>query len=143
MKQNCPKCNHKSLRYRSMSEDYICDHTSCEAIFNENLEEMHVSGKRVIKDKKGNYYKVEIEKEPGIMRHIKTYFLEPNKTTLRGEYKKLRNDSECKYPERLSCNYGTGFDRCEFMKYEEYWRCKYDKKVEAMKQDLLKNLKNK
>ncbi len=126
MKQNCPKCNHKSLRYRSTTEDYICDHTSCEAIFNENLEEMHVRGKRVIKDKYGNYYKVETEKESRIIRQIRTYFLEPDKTTLRGEYKKLREDSDCKYPHRLSCNYGIGFRRCEFMEFGGSfgdWKC--------------------
>lgn len=130
MKQYCPKCNHKSLRYRSTTNDYICDYTSCESIFNENLEELHVKGKRVIKDKYGNYYKVEIEKKPEIIRQIKTYFLEPNKTTLRGEYRKFKENSNCKYPERLSCNYGTGFERCEFMQYEGSlgnWSCSYNK----------------
>lgn len=130
MKKICPKCNHKSLRHRSTMKDYICDHSSCEAIFNEDLEELHVRGKRVITDKKGNYYKVETEKESGIIRHIKTYFLEPNKTTLRGEFSKFKKDSECKYPERLSCNYGTGFKRCEFMEYGGSlgnWKCNYNK----------------
>jgi len=130
VKKYCPKCNHKSLRFRSTTKDYICDHTSCEAIFNENLEEMHVRGKRFIKDKYGNYFKVEIEKEPGIIRHTKIYFLEPNKTTLRGEYSKLRKNSECECPERLSCNSGPGFKRCEFMQYEGSlgnWSCSYNK----------------
>lgn len=131
-KKTCPKCNHNSLRYRSTMNDYICDHHSCEAIFNENLEELHVKGKRIIKDKNGNYYKVEIEKEPGIIRQIKTYFLEPNKTTLRGEYRKFRYGSDCKYPERSSCNYGTGFERCKYMKYGGSlgnWKCTYNKEL--------------
>jgi hypothetical protein len=95
---------------------------------------MHVRGKRIIKDKYGNYYKVETEKELGIIRHIKTYFLEPNKTTLRGEYRKFREDSECKYSERLSCNYGVGYKRCEFMEYKGSfgdWRCNYNKSIDS------------
>jgi len=133
MKKICPKCNHKSLRHRSTTNDNICDYISCEAIFDENLKELHVKGKGVIKDSFGNYYKIEIEKESGIIKQIKTYFLEPKKTTLRGDYKKLRDDSNCKYPNRLSCNYGIGFGRCEFMEYEDSigdWRCNYNKNIE-------------
>ena len=44
------------------------------------------------------------------------YLLEPGKTTLRGEHSKLADEPKCVHPERLSCDYGTGFDRCEFMK---------------------------
>jgi len=129
-KKICPNCNHKSLRYRSTTKDYICDHSSCEVIFNENLQEVHVKGKGIIRDENGNYYKIKIEKELGIIRHIKTYFLEPDKTTLRGKYEKLRKDSDCKFPERLSCNYGIGFKRCEYMEYEGSfgnWKCTYNK----------------
>lgn len=129
----CPKCNHKSLRYRSTTNDYICDNYSCRAIFNENLEEAPIKGPNAIRDKNGNYYKVKIEKEPGIIRYIKTYFLEPDKTTLRGEYEKFRKDSDCKYPERLSCNHGIGFERCEYMEYGGsigYWKCTYIKRSE-------------
>lgn len=126
----CPNCNHKSLRFRTTTNDYICDHSSCNAIFNENLEMVHVKGKDVRRDENGNYYKIKTEKELGIIRQIKTYFLEPNKTTLRGEYEKFRKDSDCKYPERLSCNYGIGFERCEYMKYGGTlgnWKCTYNK----------------
>lgn len=133
MNKICPKCNRKSLRYRSTLEDYICNHSSCEAIFNKNLQEMHIKGKRVIKDRFGNYYKVETIKELRIITHIKTYFLEPNKTTLRGEFSKFKEDSECKYPERLSCNYGIGFKRCEFMEYGSSlgnWKCNYNRESE-------------
>lgn len=89
---------------------------------------MHVKGKFIIKDKNGNYYKVEIEKESGIIKHTKIYFLEPGKTTLRGDYPKFRKDSHCKYPERLSCNHEIGAKRCEFMKFGGSlgdWRCTY------------------
>ncbi len=133
-KKTCPKCNHKSLRYRSTTTDYICDHNSCEAIFNENLKEVHVKGKGIIRDKNGNYYKIKIEKELGIIRHIKTYFLETDRTTLRGGYEKFRKDSDCKYPERLSCNYGIGFKRCEYMEYEGSfgnWKCTYNKNLKT------------
>jgi hypothetical protein len=52
------------------------------------------------------------------------YLLEDGKTTLRGEYSKLANPPKCVHPERLSCNYGLGFERCEFMHHAEgYWVC--------------------
>ncbi len=124
----CPKCNHKSLRFRSTTKEYVCSHNSCKAVFDENIKEAHV--KDAIRDKNGNYYKIKIEKKPGIIRQIKTYFLEPDKTTLRGEYSKLKIDSECKFPERLSCNSGMGFERCKYMEYGGclgYWKCTYSK----------------
>ena len=56
------------------------------------------------------------------------YVLEEGKTTLRGEHPKLASPPKCVHPERLSCNYGDGFDRCEFMKYfgegfGGHWAC--------------------
>ncbi len=51
------------------------------------------------------------------------------KTTLKGEYPKLNNDSNCKFPDRLSCNSGVGFRRCEFMEYGGSlgnWKCTYE-----------------
>jgi len=52
------------------------------------------------------------------------YVLEPGATTLRGEYPKLAAAPQCVRPERLSCNYGDGFERCEFMKYVSgSWVC--------------------
>jgi hypothetical protein len=52
------------------------------------------------------------------------YLLEEGKTTLRGEYAKLADHSQCVYPTRLSCNYGEGFERCEYMKYVNgRWEC--------------------
>lgn len=52
------------------------------------------------------------------------YILEAGKITLRGEYPKLADLPQCLHPERLSCNYGDGFERCEFMKYADgRWIC--------------------
>lgn len=124
----CPKCNHKSLRFRSSTKEYVCGYVTCKAVFDENMKEPPV--KDALKDSYGNYYKVEIETEPGIIREITTYHLEPGKTTLKGEYPKLNNDSNCKFPDRLSCNSGIGFRRCEFMEYGGslgYWKCTYKK----------------
>jgi len=54
------------------------------------------------------------------------YILESGKTTLRGEHKKLEESPKCVHPERLSCNHGEGFKRCEFMKCVRMgnWVCK-------------------
>ena len=79
-------------------------------------------------DKFGNTYKIEIKKDKDKIVIIKTYLLEEGKTTLKGEYLKLKHNSECKYPKRLSCNYGDGFERCEFMEYDNsinMWVCKF------------------
>ena len=50
-------------------------------------------------------------------------------------YPKLNDDKNCKYPERKDCNYGEGYDRCEYMKYDNSesifsptrWKCMYKK----------------
>lgn len=43
-------------------------------------------------------------------------------TTLRGEHPKLKTN--CIHPDRLDCNYGIGYERCERMKYQEgHWIC--------------------
>ena len=53
------------------------------------------------------------------------YLLEPGKTTLRGEHPKLAAYPKCTHPERLSCNYGEGFRRCEHMDYTGgTWSCR-------------------
>jgi hypothetical protein len=53
------------------------------------------------------------------------YILEPGKATLRGEFPKLATPPKCAHPERLSCNYGDGFSRCEYMHYiDAKWICK-------------------
>jgi hypothetical protein len=52
------------------------------------------------------------------------YLLEDGKSTLRGEYPKIAEPPKWVHPERLSYNYGDGFDRCEFMKHENgSWIC--------------------
>jgi len=127
-KEKCPKCGRISLRYRSINNDYICDRIECQAIFDKNLREMHIKGTGFIRDNNGNYYKVETKKENRKIFYTKIYFLEPEKTTLRGEYPKLRKDVNCKFPNRLSCNHEIGSKRCKYMKYERSsnnWICIY------------------
>ena len=52
------------------------------------------------------------------------YLLEPGKTTPRGEHPKLAGEGKCVRPERFSCNFGEGFQRCAFMKYDAgRWTC--------------------
>jgi len=52
------------------------------------------------------------------------YILEKGKITLRGEHPKLAEPPKCVHPERLSCNYGDGFERCESMKHADgRWVC--------------------
>jgi hypothetical protein len=84
------------------------------------------------KDSFGNKFKESVEIKDGKLRIVKEFLLEEGKTTTRGQYPKLADDKKCKHPERLSCNYGEGFKRCEFMKYFtiEYsmngtWKCTY------------------
>jgi len=68
--------------------------------------------------------KQEIEIRDGKLIISYQYLLESGKITLRGEYPKLENPPKCLHPERLSCNYGDGFDRCELMKYSSgKWVC--------------------
>jgi hypothetical protein len=56
------------------------------------------------------------------------YILETGATTLRGEHPKLAKPPNCVHPERLSCNSGDGFTRCEFMKYVNgHWLCESKK----------------
>lgn len=45
------------------------------------------------------------------------------KTTTKGEYPKLAEDVICEFPERANCNYGDFFNRCEYMKYVNGWKC--------------------
>lgn len=52
------------------------------------------------------------------------YLLEAGKTTPRGAHPKLAREPSCVYPGRLSCNFGEGFQRCEFMTYDSgRWIC--------------------
>jgi uncharacterized C2H2 Zn-finger protein len=115
-KRECPKCGRKSLRFRKTYSDY--------------MNKTHVEGIRFHKDENGNYYTSSTLKKGNKIKKIKTYYLEPGATTLRGDYKKFKNDKNCKYPKRLACNYGPGYERCEFMKYGGslgHWKCTYEK----------------
>lgn len=76
------------------------------------------------KDQLGNKCKSETTNTGTEIINTTVYELEDGKTTLRGEYPKLKNEG-CVKPERLCCNYGTGFKRCEFMTFESVgrWYC--------------------
>ena len=85
-----------------------------------------------MKDSYGNEMKVEVKQEGNKIIHTKIYTLEEGKTTLRGEYRKFKNDNECVYPERLSCNSEVGCDRCPYMKMIRVgnWHCIFEKNKE-------------
>jgi len=53
--------------------------------------------------------------------------LEANKSTPKGVYPKLKDDEECCYTNRQDCNYGEGYERCQFMKCKSTsnWYCEY------------------
>jgi hypothetical protein len=76
-------------------------------------------------DPSGNLRSVNsYELKDGILRVTYQYILEDGKTTLRGEFPKMASPPQCKYPARLSCNFGDGFERCELMTYEGgRWIC--------------------
>ncbi len=81
-----------------------------------------------ILDENGNIRSfTKYETEEGKLHVRYHYVLEPGKTTLRGEYPKLAAPPICVHPERLSCNHGDGFGRCEYMLYvSTQWACKAD-----------------
>ena len=133
MGEECPICKRKSLRHRAIYDNYYCDR--CRKLFDENKKELQIdfdcSPLQVSKDKNGNYFDTKTEIKEDKIYYTKVYYLEKGKTTLRGEHKKLKDDKDCKYPERLTCNSDIGCDRCEFMEYGGtlgYWICKYKKK---------------
>jgi hypothetical protein len=69
-----------------------------------------------------SYYDTEIK--DGKIYVSYHYLLEPGKVTLRGEHMKLELEKNCIHQDRLSCNYGKGFSRCECMKYvDRQWKC--------------------
>ncbi len=51
------------------------------------------------------------------------------------KHPKLKPDEECAFPERDDCNYGEGYDRCPYMKYNNAksifdptrWECTFKK----------------
>jgi|GEM_PF-5565993 len=80
------------------------------------------------KDENGNICKTITENDSNQITVTTVYQLEAGKTTLRGPYSKLKSDSlGCKKQDRLCCNYGHGFKRCELMTYDNnkrIWICK-------------------
>ncbi len=51
------------------------------------------------------------------------------------KYPKLTTQDKCAYPKREDCNYGEGYNRCKYMKYNNSksifdstrWECTYKK----------------
>lgn len=119
--EQCPICKRKSLRWRVTDDTYICTRTN--RLFDKDFKEVQ---KDTIGDTQGNRYTLSIEKEDGIIRKTLTYYLEPGKTTLKGQYPKLHSNDKCAYPERNSCNHEVGSERCKYMEYlTRGWECTY------------------
>ena len=78
-----------------------------------------------MKDTNGNEVTGTLERKDGKIIHTIIYTLEPGKSTLRGDYKKFLPDSECKFPDRLDCNSGIDYNRCQYMKCIRMgnWKC--------------------
>lgn len=77
------------------------------------------------KDAHGNTCSYKSEIRDGKLIVTREYILEPGKTTPRGEYPKLASEPKCVHPERMNCNSGEGYNRCEFMKCRSVgnWFC--------------------
>lgn len=129
MAECCPKCKHKSLRYRDAYRSWACDY--CRAIFRKDMSFVDYEiDKNICIDENGNAYIVSVVVGEHSITHTKAYYIEVGKTTLRGDHPRFKEDAQCGHPERLSCNYGIGFERCEHMKYTGTlgnWYCDYKK----------------
>lgn len=59
------------------------------------------------------------------------------------KYPKFKNKENCAFPKRDDCNYGDGYKRCPYMKYNELksildptrWECTYKKEEKITKND--------
>jgi hypothetical protein len=82
-----------------------------------------------VKDEFGNEVQHEWRKDGNKLIHTETFVLEEGKTTLRGKFPKFK-DKGCPFPDRLDCNSGAGYRRCEFMKFVSLgnWKCSYGEK---------------
>ncbi len=129
--EHCPKCDHKSVRYRAVADNYYCNH--CTTLFNKDFEEIEFKGfdsLRLLTDSNGNYFSTKTEKKDDTIIFSKIYHLEKGKTTLKGNHTKLNTKKDCKHPNRLDCDGGIGYIRCEFMEYGGsigHWVCKFKK----------------
>ena len=114
----CPNCGKKQFNVSSRK----CYKCGIEQKEDGTLVEVP---KGYILDENGNVRSVnEYEIRDGKLQVKYHYILEPDKITLRGEHPKLATPPKCLHPERLSCNYGDGFNRCEFMQYVGVtWTC--------------------
>jgi hypothetical protein len=81
--------------------------------------------KGYFKDKNGNLRTPEESTIEYGKLYIKYHFiLEEDKTTLKGDYPKLKSDN-CEHLDRLDCNYGEGYIRCSHMIYNKSLRTWY------------------
>ena len=80
-----------------------------------------------IADSNGNIRTpIESKIEDGKIKISYHYLLEEDMITLRGTHPKLSPPTMCNCLNRLSCDYGEGFERCEFMNYVNgVWVCTY------------------
>ncbi len=69
------------------------------------------------RDTCGNYFHNTLKVEGDRITRTDVFRLERGKTTLRGEHQKFKDTRDCNHPERLSCDNGLGFSRCEHMQY--------------------------
>lgn len=125
--EECPKCNRRSLRQRALDRTWKC--YSCRAVFNPEKKFIaYDKENKLIADENGNFFFVETEKTKNTIIQKKVYLLEEGKSTLRGKYPKFRTD--CPFPDRLDCNNGVGYERCEYMQFVSVgnWKCSYGEK---------------
>lgn len=125
--EKCDKCGHKSLRFRRSFGTYFCYDWGCRALFDKDKNFLSYDRNcKLIHDEQDNLHRVDVEKENNMIIKIVTYVLEEGKVTLRGRHPKLKSE-KCTKPERLDCNFGVGYDRCEHMEYAGSfgnWKCK-------------------
>ena len=99
---------------------------NCKRYFKSNGVERREMPRGYYEDELGNVVSYEqISHSDGKISISRDYILEEGKTTLKGKFPKLADVPKCKYPSRLDCNHGTGYKRCEFMKYidQKDWKC--------------------
>ena len=125
----CPKCNRKQLYFRSAFNTWRC--AKCKSFFDKEknyvgIEDRYAENSEDIRlDEYGNTYSFNIEKTKAEIIVTKKYKLQEGKTTLKTEYPKIYTDDRCEHKDRLSCNFGFGFERCKnFMFVNNTWVCK-------------------
>lgn len=82
-----------------------------------------------MKDEFGNEMTNESTIEGNKIIWKRIYTLEEGKETLRGSHKKCKEENKCAFPNRLDCNNGYGYKRCQYMKFVSLgiWKCTFEK----------------